>query len=431
MSDAGALGADPPERSATQALDRMAAEAPDRWHLPGPARRSSSVALGPDEIRRYVRHISIPDLGEEGQRRLKSARVLLIGAGGLGSPAALYLAAAGVGRIGLVDFDDVDITNLHRQVLHGMAGLGRSKLASARERLEDLNPEIEIETFEARLDRENALDLLEGWDVVVDGSDNFPTRYLVSDACILLGIPDVWGAIFRFEGQASVFGVPGGPCYRCLFPEPPPPGSVPNCAEAGVLGVLPGILGTIQATEALKLILGRGRTLAGRLLLVDALEMRFRELSIPADPACPVCGEHRTQTELVDYEAFCEGAPAPDGVPAPVEDGAETPPVISVGELNERIEAGDVPALLDVREPFEWRICSLEEQGARLVPLARLPGSLEELDPERELVVYCHTGSRSGMAVRFLRQAGFPRARNLAGGIQAWAEEIDPAMPTY
>jgi adenylyltransferase/sulfurtransferase len=412
------------------------ADSPDRWHPGGPARRAGALSLDPDELRRYVRHLSIPDVGEEGQRRLKAARVLLVGAGGLGSPAALYLAAAGIGTLGLVDFDEVDLTNLHRQVLHGTAAVGRLKLDSARARLADLNPEVRVETFEARLDSGNALDLLEGWDVVVDGSDNFPTRYLVNDACVLLGIPDVWGAIFRFEGQASVFGVPGGPCYRCVFPEPPPPGSVPSCAEAGVLGVLPGIVGTIQATEAIKLVLGLGRTLAGRLLLVDALDMRFRELSVPADPRCPVCGEHPTVTELIDYEAFCGGPPgAGDEGDEAAEAGEPTArqvaPVISVRELNERLAGPEPPALLDVREPFEWQICNLEDRGARLVPLARLPDSLDALDPERELVVYCHTGQRSGLAVRFLRQAGFERARNLTGGIQAWAEEIDPGMPTY
>jgi adenylyltransferase/sulfurtransferase len=408
------------------------------------------VSLEPEELRRYLRHLTIPDVGEEGQRRLKAARVLLVGAGGLGSPAALYLAAAGIGTLGLVDFDAVDLTNLHRQVLHGTSAVGRPKLDSARDRLTDLNPDIQIETFETRLDSGNALDVLDGWDLVVDGSDNFPTRYLVNDACVLLGIPDVWGAIFRFEGQASVFGVPGGPCYRCVFPEPPPPGAVPSCAEAGVLGVLPGIVGTIQATEAIKLVLGRGRSLAGRLLLVDALDMRFRELSVPADPDCPVCGEHPTVTELIDYEAFCEGpgepeleaAAAPDaGSPTGVAgaggsagaggDAAAVPPVISVGELSERLGGTHAPALLDVREPFEWEICNLGDQGARLIPLAKLPDALDELDPDRELVVYCHTGQRSGLAVRFLRQAGFERARNLAGGIQAWAGEIDPDMPTY
>jgi len=415
---------------------------PDRRYPEAPARRAGALSLDPDELRRYVRHLSIPDVGEEGQRRLKAARVLLVGAGGLGSPAALYLAAAGIGTLGLVDFDQVDVTNLHRQVLYGTAAVGRPKLDSARARLADLNPEVRVETFQTRLDSGNALELLEGWDVVVDGSDNFPTRYLVNDACVLLGIPDVWGAIFRFEGQASVFGVPGGPCYRCVFPEPPPPGSVPSCAEAGVLGVLPGIVGMIQATEAIKLVLGLGRTLAGRLLLIDALEMRFRDLSVPADPRCPVCGEHPTVTELIDYEAFC-GGPEETGL-APA-GGAEAagaagsggsagpgvPPVISVRELSARLEGPEPPALLDVREPFEWGICNLETRGARLLPLAELPGALDSLDPDRELVVYCHTGNRSGLAVRFLRQAGFERARNLAGGIRAWAEQIDPGMPTY
>ncbi|HKK26671.1 MAG TPA: molybdopterin-synthase adenylyltransferase MoeB [Gemmatimonadota bacterium] len=422
--------------------------------MPGLFGRAAGLELGTDELRRYGRHLSMPEVGEEGQKRLKAARVLLVGAGGLGSPAAMYLGAAGVGTLGLVDFDEVDFSNLHRQLLHGTADVGRPKLDSARERLLDLNPEVSVETFETRLTSENALEVLDGWDVVVDGSDNFPTRYLVNDACVLLGIPNVWGAIFRFEGQASVFGVPGGPCYRCIFREPPPPGAVPSCAEAGVLGILPGLVGTIQAAEAVKLVLGLGRTLAGRLLLVDALEMDFREVEIARDPECPVCGDEPTVTELIDYEAFCGmpgeeaaagsagavGADAASGAEAGAAiggagasgDGAgETSDRITVWQLREKLDDGEAPDLVDVREPFEWRICNLEEEGARLVPLSQLPGRLDELDEDREIVVYCHTGSRSALAVRYLRQEGFGRARNLMGGIAAWAEEIDPDMPTY
>ena len=407
--------------------------------IPGLFRRAEALELGTDELRRYGRHISMPEVGEEGQKRLKAARVLLVGAGGLGSPAAMYLAAAGVGTLGLVDFDEVDFSNLHRQLLHGTADVGRPKLDSARDRLLDLNPEVSIEAFGTRLTSQNALGVLGGWDVVVDGSDNFPTRYLVNDACVLLGIPNVWGAIFRFEGQASVFGVSDGPCYRCIFREPPPPGAVPSCAEAGVLGILPGLVGTIQAAEAVKLVLGLGRTLAGRLLLVDALGMDFREVEIARDPECPVCGNAPTVTGLIDYEAFCgmPGEQAAAGADGGGSDGAsadgagDTSDRITVWQLRHKLDEGEAPVLVDVREPFEWRICNLEEEGARLVPLSELPGRLDELDEDREIVVYCHTGSRSALAVRYLRQEGFVRARNLMGGIAAWAEEIDPDMPTY
>lgn len=379
--------------------------------------------LSPAELRRYSRHLVIPEVGLEGQRRLKAARVLLVGAGGLGSPAALYLAAAGVGRLGFVDHDVVDETNLQRQILHDTASVGSSKLHSARRRVEALNPEVEFVGYEARLDSSNALEILgDGWDLVVDGSDNFPTRYLVNDAGVLLGIPTVYGAIFRFEGQASLFGTPEGPCYRCLFREPPPPGLVPNCADAGVLGILPGIVGTIQATEAVKWILRRGESLAGRLLLVDALRMEFRELKIRKDPECPVCGEEPTVTELIDYELFC-------GVGQRTE--ADTVPEIDVDELKRRLEAGEAFQLVDVREPYEWQICNLAEAGARLIPLDQLPDRIGEIERDGPVVVHCRTGARSARAVRFLQEHGIESAVNLQGGIRAWAEEIDPEMPTY
>lgn len=386
--------------------------------------RAEGRALSSDELRRYSRQLTVPEVGVEGQERLKAARVLLVGAGGLGSPLALYLAAAGVGRLGIVDHDAVDLTNLHRQILHDTPGIGRPKLASARERLEALNPEIEVVTYETRLESSNALEILDGWDVVADGSDNFPTRYLVNDACVLLGIPSVWGAIFRFEGQVSLFGVPGGPCYRCVFREPPPPGLVPSCADAGVLGVLPGIVGTVQATEVIKWILGVGRTLAGRLLLIDALRMEFRELEVRRDPDCPVCGEEPTITQPIDYEAFCGTAPEPDAE----EEGV---PEIDVHELRRRLDAGEPLQIVDVREPHEWRLCNLEDAGALLVPLDELPERVDELARDRPLVVHCRTGPRSERAVRYLRERGLENAVNLAGGIRAWAQEIDPSMPTY
>lgn len=388
-----------------------------------PGERRRSVDFTPDELRRYSRHLMIPEVGYEGQARLKAARVLLVGAGGLGSPAALYLAAAGVGTLGLVDHDVVDITNLQRQLLHDTASVGEPKLVSARRRLEALNPEIDVETFETRITSENALEVLEGWDVVVDGSDNFPTRYLVNDACVFLGLPVVYGAIYRFEGQASVFGLEDGPCYRCLFPEPPPPGMVPSCADAGVLGVLPGIIGTVQAIEAVKLVLGRGRSLSGRLLLFDALAMEFREVEVERDPSCPVCGEHPTVTGLIDYEVFCgagEGQSADADVPS-----------IGARELARWSRDGERYQLIDVREPYEWRICNLESAGARLIPLGELPDRLEELDRDTTLVLQCRSGQRSAEAVRLLEREGFEGALNLEGGILAWARDVDPSMPTY
>ncbi len=377
-------------------------------------------ALDQDEILRYSRHLILPEVGLQGQRRLKGASVLLVGAGGLGSPLALYLAAAGVGRIGLVDFDRVDLTNLQRQVLHGTSQVGRSKLASARERIADLNPHVQVETYETRLTSANALEILRDYDVIIDGTDNFPTRYLVNDACVLLGKPNVYGSIFRFDGQASVLATPDGPCYRCLFREPPPPGLVPSCAEGGVLGVLPGLIGTIQATEAIKLITGAGTPLVGRLLLVDALEMRFRTVQLRKDPECPACGT-REITELVDYEQFC---------------GLEVEPATSNGvaqltplELAARLGRADDFDLIDVREPHEWEIGRIP--GARLVPLGSLAEVLPQLDPAREVVVYCKSGNRSTRAALQLRAAGFERVWNLAGGILRWSEEVDPTVPRY
>lgn len=375
--------------------------------------------LSSAELRRYARHLTLPDVGVDGQRRLKAARVLLVGAGGLGSPASLYLAAAGVGTLGLVDFDVVDETNLQRQVLHGTSGVGTSKLASAEARLRDVNPHVATEMFETRLTSANALEVIRDFDIVVDGSDNFPTRYLVNDACVLSGKVNVYGAIFQFEGQASVFGATDGPCYRCLFQEPPPPGAVPSCAEGGVLGVLPGIIGSIQALETIKLILGRGDTLVGRLLMFDALKARFRELALQRDPQCPVCGEHPTVRELIDYEAYC-------GVGAePAYEDME----ITVGELaSERASKPDL-VVVDVREPHEWDICHIE--GATLIPLGSLPSRLNELDGHYEIVTYCHTGVRSLHAAAFLKSAGFGNVRSLRGGIDAWTVEVDPTLPRY
>ena len=379
-------------------------------------------ALEPEELLRYSRHLILPDVALDGQRKLKAARVLLIGAGGLGSPLALYLAAAGVGTLGLVDFDVVDATNLQRQVLHGTKDVGRPKLDSAADRIHDVNPHVHTERFETRLTAANALEILRDFDVVVDGTDNFPTRYLTNDACVLLGKPNVYGSIYRFEGQASVFATADAPCYRCLFPEPPPPGMVPSCAEGGVLGVLPGLIGTIQATETIKLVLGIGESLAGRLLLIDTLQMSFRTVRLRRDPACPLCGTHEIQ-ELVDYEAFCgvttsATASANGGVPE-----------ITPHELAARIARGDDFDLIDVREPYEWTIGRLP--GARLVPLGTLAEALPTLDSARDIVVHCRSGARSANAVRQLQAAGFRRVWNLAGGILRWSDEVDPSVPKY
>ena len=378
--------------------------------------------LAPEEITRYSRHLTLPEVGLEGQQRLRRARVLVVGAGGLGSPAAMYLAAAGVGTLGLVDFDVVDASNLQRQLLYGSRDVGEPKVERARQRIEELNPHVQVELHPFRLEAANALAVLERYDLVLDGTDNFATRYLVNDACVLSGKPNVYGSIFRFEGQVSVFASADGPCYRCLYPEPPPPGAVPSCAEGGVLGVLPGVIGTLQATEALKLILGRGRPLVGRLVLFDALEMRFRELALRRDPRCPVCGERPTIRTLADTAATCEVASAepPTGEP-PLE--------IAPAALARRLGAADAPQLLDVRTAEEWALCRIE--GATWIPLAELPRRLDELDPAREIVVYCHVGGRSGRAVRELRGKGFARATSLAGGIRAWTAEIDPTIPRY
>jgi len=377
--------------------------------------------LSRDEMLRYGRHLILPEVGIEGQRRLKGSSVLVVGAGGLGSPLALYLAAAGVGRIGIADFDVVDASNLQRQVLHGTASLGRAKLDSARERLADLNPHVEVIPH-PRLERDNALEIFGHYDVIADGTDNFATRYLVNDACGLLRKPNVHGSVFRFEGQASVFDVSRGPCYRCLYPEPPPPGLVPNCAEGGVLGVLPGVIGMIQAVETVKLLLGIGETLIGRLLVFDALAMTFRELRLRKDPACPLCGERPSITELQDYDELCGLTSAPvEEAAAGLEIGAR-----EAAELMAR--PGGV-TLIDVREPHEYQIARLE--GAVLIPLRSLPSRLAELDPSRPMVVYCHHGQRSLYAVELLRGSGFAHATSMRGGIDAWSHEVDPAVPRY
>ena len=378
-------------------------------------------ALSNDEILRYSRHLIMPEVGMEGQQKLKAARVLCIGAGGLGSPLALYLTAAGVGTLGLVDFDVVDYTNLQRQILHTTNDVGRKKLDSAAEKLKAINPFLNLRTFETRLTSANALDLFREFDIVADGTDNFPTRYLVNDACVLTGKPNVYGSIFRFEGQASVFATEDGPCYRCLYPEPPPPGLVPSCAEGGVLGILPGLVGVIQATETIKLILGQGDSLAGRLLLVDALGMKFRELKLRKNPDCPVCGKNRTITKLIDYEEFC----GIRGQEAPVE---EAVPAISVEDLKKKLDAKADIFVLDVREPHEYQICNLQ---GHLIPLGDLPKRVHELDSSREIIAHCKMGGRSAKAVQFLRQAGFKKVYNLTGGITAWADKVDPKMPKY
>ncbi len=381
------------------------------------------AALSYEEIERYGRHLIMPEVGLAGQEKLKQAKVLVIGTGGLGSPAALYLAAAGVGRLGLVDFDVVDASNLQRQILHTTADVGRSKLVSARESVAALNPHVQIDTYETTLSSENALHVLKPYDVILDGTDNFPTRYLVNDACVLLGKPNVYGSIYRFEGQASVFDARRGPCYRCLYPEPPPPGLVPSCAEGGVLGVLPGLIGVVQATEALKLILGTGRPLIGRLLLFDALKMEFREMKLRKDPACALCGERRTIERLIDYQQFCNLA----GGGQPLTLGPDEQ--ISARELKAALERGDELVLVDVRQPHEQKIARLP--GARLIPLDQLEHRLVELDRGDEIVVHCKSGERSARATKLLREAGFLHVRNLTGGILAWSRDVDPSVPRY
>lgn len=392
-----------------------------RLTQPAPA-PAAEPALSKQEVLRYSRHLIMPEVGMDGQLKLKRAKVLMIGSGGLGAPLGLYLAAAGVGRLGIVDFDTVDFTNLQRQVTFGTSDVGRKKLEAARERLSNLNPEIQIDTFETRLTSDNALDILRDYDIVVDGTDNFPTRYLVNDACVLLGKPNVYGSIFRFEGQASIFGYPGGPCYRCLYPEPPPPGLVPSCAEGGVLGVLPGIIGCIQAMETIKLIIGKGEPLVGRLLLFDALGMRFRELKLRKNPECPVCGEHPTVTKLIDYAEFC----GIRGEEAPAQ--TVSVPEITPKQLKQRLDRGDDLYILDVREPHEYQICNL---SGNLIPLGELPKRVSELDSSREIVAHCRSGKRSAEAVEFLTKAGFRKIWNLKGGILAWSDEVDPSVPKY
>ena len=382
-----------------------------------------SIDLSHDELLRYSRHLILPDVELDGQKRIREARVLLVGAGGLGSPTALYLAAAGVGTLGIVDFDTVDLSNLQRQVLHGTSDVGRPKIDSARDRIVDLNPHVVVETHRTPLTSANALEILAKYDIVVDGTDNFPTRYLVNDACVMLGKPNVYGSIFRFEGQASVFSSAEGPCYRCLFPHPPPPGLVPSCAEGGVLGVLPGLVGTIQATETLKLILGIGDTLSGRLLLIDTLGMRFHTVRVPRDPNCPACGT-REITELVDYEAFCG---MPGGMVTKESTNGEMSE-ITPSELAKRLAAHEEFTLIDVREPYEWQIGRIE--GARLIPLGTLQDEISTLDSAKEIVVYCRSGKRSADAVRQLNAAGF-RATNVTGGILRWSDEVDPSVPKY
>jgi molybdopterin/thiamine biosynthesis adenylyltransferase/rhodanese-related sulfurtransferase len=380
--------------------------------------------LTTDDLSRYSRHLILPEVGMDGQRRLKAARVLCVGTGGLGSPLALYLAAAGIGTLGLVDFDVVDASNLQRQIIHSTKDIGRKKLDSAEEKLLALNPALNVVKHDTMLSSANALDILKDYDIVADGTDNFPTRYLVNDACVLLGKPNVYGSIFRFEGQASVFATEKGPCYRCLYPEPPPPGLVPSCAEGGVLGILPGLVGVIQATEAIKLILGKGESLIGRLLLVDALNMRFRELKLRKNPECPVCGANPTVTKLIDYQQFCGIMPESKQEKA-LKNGI---PQISVKELKSRIDAGEDVFILDVREPYEYQIANI---GGKLIPQNEVPQRLAEIDRDREIVVQCRSGQRSQRIAEFLQQSGYQKVTNLAGGILAWADEIDPKMQKY
>ena len=385
------------------------------------------TALSNQEVARYSRHLIMPEVGMDGQLKLKAASVLCIGAGGLGSPVAMYLTAAGVGRIGLVDFDVVDYSNLQRQVIHGTPDVGRSKLDSARDTLAAINPEVRIDTHEIALTSANAFDVLGDYDIVVDGTDNFPTRYLVNDACVLLGKPNVYGSIFRFEGQASVFATKDGPCYRCLYPEPPPPGLVPSCAEGGVLGILPGVVGTIQATEAVKLILGVGEPLINRFMIYDALRMKFRELKLRRDPECPVCGDAPTVTELIDYEQFCGVAPAPAATTSAQDVDADDD--VTVEQLKAGLDAQDDLFVLDVREEPEYQICRIP--GSTLIPLGDLPTRLYELEGRDDMVVHCKSGVRSAKAVKLLREAGFKKAKNLRGGILRWIDVIDPSLPKY
>ncbi len=376
-----------------------------------------------DEVQRYSRHLIMPEVGVEGQRKLKAARVLCVGAGGLGAPASMYLAAAGVGTLGIVDFDVVDASNLHRQIIYGTPDVGKRKLEAARERIREMNAGVHVVTHELALTSKNALDVLKDYDVVLDGTDNFQTRYLVNDACVLLGKPNAYGSIFRFDGQASVFAVKGGPCYRCLYPEPPPPGLVPSCAEGGVLGVLPGVIGIIQATEAIKLVLGVGQPLVGRLLLYDALQMRFRELKLRRDPECPICGDHPSIHALIDYDQFC------GVVPASAQSVSSGIPEVTAEALKAQLDRGEDVYVLDVREPNEFQICRI--QGSTLIPLGELASRTAELDRDRDMVVHCKMGGRSARAVALLQERGFTRVRNLTGGILAWIDRVDPSQSKY
>ena len=381
-----------------------------------------SEELTHEEVKRYSRHLIMPEVGMTGQKKLKKASVLCVGAGGLGSPLAFYLTAAGVGRIGIVDFDVVDFSNLQRQILHTTEDVGRPKLDSAADKLKALNPNVNVELHETRLTSDNALQLFEKYDIVVDGTDNFPTRYLVNDACVLTGKPNVYGSIFRFEGQASIFAASDGPCYRCLYPEPPPPGLVPSCAEGGVLGILPGLIGLVQATEVIKLILEKGNTLVGRLLLFDALGMKFRELKLQKDPECPVCGENATIKALIDYEEFCGIGPEVEESPTGIDE-------VTAKELKQELDQGLDPYILDVRNPVEYEISRIE--GSHLIPLDQLLNRLNELDSARDIVAHCRSGARSAKAIEMLQEAGFRKLRNLKGGVLAWADDVDPTMAKY
>jgi adenylyltransferase/sulfurtransferase len=391
----------------------------------------ADVTLSNEEVERYSRHLIMPEVGMEGQKKLKAASILLIGAGGLGSPLAMYLAAAGIGCIGLVDYDVVDYTNLQRQIIHGTKDVGKPKLDSAKARMLDINPHVQVDTYPVPLTSANALEILEPYDVVIDGTDNFPTRYLTNDACVLLGKPNVYGSIFRFEGQLSVFYAKEGPCYRCLFPEPPPPGVVPSCAEGGVLGILPGTIGAMQATEAIKLILGIGESMIGRLVLYDALNMEFTEVKLRKNPNCPVCGENPTVTELIDYEQFC-GAPAHDRSPYAAQevDLNEVRQMTPV-QLKERLDAGDDLFILDVRQSHEWEISNLEPLGAKLIPQSEIMNHIDEFDQNQEIVVQCRSGVRSANVIMIMQQLGFKNLWNLDGGINRWAQEVDSSLPVY
>jgi sulfur-carrier protein adenylyltransferase/sulfurtransferase len=388
------------------------------------------MPLTREEILRYSRHLLIPEVGLEGQRKLKSASVLIIGTGGLGSPSSMYLAAAGVGRIGLVDYDVVDSSNLQRQVVHGTSTLGKLKVDSARERLLDINPDIEVETYNEPFTSENAMQIARDYDILIDGTDNFPTRYLVNDVCVMLGKPNVYGSIYRFEGQVSVFDARSGPCYRCLFPEPPPPGLVPSCAEGGVLGVLPGTIGTLQATEALKLIIGIGTPMIGKLMLYDAMDMSFTFVKLRKNPNCKVCGPNPEVTHLIDYEAFCGVPGHGPGVGHNHDEGSAGKGWdIEASELDQRLKRGESIRLIDVREPHELEISHLP--GADLIPLGQLAGRLSELNSAEEIVLFCKTGTRSSRALELLLSAGFRKVKNLHGGINAWAQQVDPSLPIY